>query len=233
MIAIFFGESNSITLEPVLNTISTTSQGITKAIKNTAFLRGILEFVQVLQPTDVEKNVKDFSRRYLDINNNEDGIAYTDPRYKFHELKSEPFVPNKAQMDYSKKELYEYFNTNEKIIQGLYSEQEWIAYFETTIQPFAVQMTQEFTRKVFTNTEKGYGNEIIFEANRLANASNNTKITICKELGHLFTINEQREIWNRAPIPGGDVRLQSLNFVNADKADQYQLGEEMEENKNE
>ncbi len=232
----FWGESNSRVLNPTLEVINTTSQGIKNAIKNTAFIRGILEFKNVLQPDDVDKNVKEFSERYLSINN-EDGIAYTDPRYSFHETKSEPYVPNKAQMDYSKQELYEYFNTNEKIIKGNFTEEEWIAYYETTIEPFSIQMSQEFTRKIFTPTELTYGNEIIFEANRLANASNNTKITICEKLGHLFTINEQREIWNREPVIDGDKRLQSLNYVNADKADDYQLkdkggNEDGEEQKN-
>ena len=215
----FWGANNSKVLSQTFEVINTTSQGIRNAIKNTSFLRGILEFKNVLQPDDVEKNVKDFSERYLSINN-------TDPRYSFHETKQDPYIPNKAQMDYSKQELYEYFNTNEKIIKGNYTEEEWIAYFETTIEPFSIQMSQEMTRKIFTPTELTYGNEIILEANRLANASNDTKITICKDLGHLFTINEQREIWNRGPVPDGDRRLQSLNYVNADKADEYQLNKE-------
>lgn len=222
----FWGESNKKSLSESLNVITSTNQGIKNAIKNTAFIRGILEFSQVLQQEDIDKQVKDFSEAYLDVNGNDKGIAYTDPRYKFHEVKSEPFVPNKAQMDYTKQEIYEYFNTNEKIIKGNFSDEEWIAYFETTIEPFAIQMSQEFSDKIFTTTERGYGNEIIFEANRLANASNSTKIQICKDLKHLFTINEQREMWNRGPVPDGDKRLQSLNDVNANKADEYQLGGE-------
>ena len=220
----FWGESNVKALTPQLEVTNMTLQGIPNAIKNTAFIRGILEFAQVLNPDDRDKQVKDFSERYLDINNNDKGIAYTDPRYKFHETKSEPYVPNKAQMDYTKQEIYDYFNTNEKIVRGNFSDDEWIAYFETTIEPFAIQMSQEFTTKLFTRTERYYGNEVVFEANRLANASNSTKVTICKELKHLFTINEQREMWNRAPVPGGDKLLQSLNDVNSDIADEYQLG---------
>ena len=225
----FWGESNTKTLNPKLETQTTTEQGIQNAIKNTAFIRGILEFKQVLQQEDIDKNVKDFSERYLDIANNKDGIAYTDPRYAFHETKSEPFVPNKAQMDYTKQEIYEYFNTNENIIRAKYSEEEWTAYFEGTIEPYAIQSSLEWTEKLFTPTERAYGNEIIFEANRLANASNNTKITICKDLKHLFTVNEQREIWNMAPVPGGDKRLQSLNDVDAEKANEYQLGKNNKE----
>ena len=224
----FWGESNRRPLSESLEVASSTNQGIKNAIKNTAFIRGILEFAQVLQQEDVDKAVKDFSEAYLNISNNDTGLAFTDPRYKFHEIKSEPFVPNKAQMDYTKQEIYEYFNTNENIIRGKFSDEEWISYFETTIEPFAIQMSQEFSEKVFTITEKNYGNEIIFEANRLANASNSTKIQICKELKHLFTINEQREMWNRGPVPDGDKRLQSLNDVNANKADEYQLGKNEE-----
>lgn len=221
----FYGESNEKALRPQLEVTNATSQGITNAIKNTAFIRGILEFKNVLNPADRDKQIEDFSERYLNITKNNKGLAYTDPRYQFHETKAEPFVPNKAQMDYTKQEIYEYFNTNEKIIKGNFTDEEWIAYFETTIEPFALQMSQEMTRKIFTRTERNYGNEIICEANRLANASNATKITICEKLGHLFTINEQREIWNRGPVEGGDRRLQSLNYVNADKADEYQLKE--------
>lgn len=229
----FWGESNKQTLNSKLETQITTEQGIQNAIKNTAFIRGILQFKQVLQQEDIDKNVNDFSERYLDISNNTKGIAYTDPRYEFHETKSEPFVPNKSQMDYTKQEIYEYFNTNENIIRAKFTEEEWTAYFEGTIEPYAIQSSLEWTEKVFTPTERAYGNEIVFEANRLANASNNTKITICKDLKHLFTVNEQREIWNMAPVPGGDRRLQSLNDVDADKANEYQLGKEEEEKSNE
>ena len=230
----FWGASNTKTLNPKLETQTITEQGIQNAVKNTAFIRGILKFKQVLQQEDIDQNVKDFSERYLDISNNKKGLAYSDPRYEFQETKAEPFVPNKAQMDYTKQEIYEYFNTNEKIIRGNYNESEWTAYFEVAIEPYAIQSSLEWTEKLFTPMERAYGNEVIFEANRLANASNSTKITICKDLKHLFTVNEQREIWNMAPVEGGDRRLQSLNDVNADKADEYQLGKkEEEENSNE
>ena len=220
----FWGESNVKALTPQMDVTYITSQGISNAIKNTAFIRGILKFASVLSPEDIDKKVSDFSERYLNVEKNDKGLAYTDPRYEFQEMKSEPYVPDKDQMNYTKQEIYDYFNTNEKIVKGNFSDEEWIAYFETTIDPFAIQMSQEFTRKIFTRTERYYGNEIVFEANRLANASNSTKITICKDLKHLFTINEQREFWNRAPVPGGDKLLQSLNDVNSEIADQYQLG---------
>jgi len=42
----------------------------------------------------------------------------------------------------------------------------------------------------------------------------------------LFTINQALEILNLPPVEDGDKRLQTLNVVNAEKADQYQLNEQ-------
>ena len=41
----------------------------------------------------------------------------------------------------------------------------------------------------------------------------------------LLKINEGREIFNLAPVDGGEKRIVSLNYVDADKANQYQIGE--------
>lgn len=40
----------------------------------------------------------------------------------------------------------------------------------------------------------------------------------------MFTINEAREILNLPPVENGDKRLQTLNVVQADKVNQYQIG---------
>jgi hypothetical protein len=38
----------------------------------------------------------------------------------------------------------------------------------------------------------------------------------------VFTVNEIRDVFNLAPVEGGDKRIQTLNVVSADKADDYQ-----------
>ena len=65
-------------------------------------------------------------------------------------------------------------------------------------------MSLEFTNKIFTPTEKDFGNEIIFESNRLQYASNKTKIELIRYADNILTINEQREVFNLAPIENGD-----------------------------
>ena len=65
----------------------------------------------------------------------------------------------------------------------------------------------------------------MFEANRLQYGSAKTKINLIKELSPvgILSINEGREIFNLAPVEGGEKRLISLNYIDSEKANEYQL----------
>ncbi len=222
----FYGESNDTALNPTLELINTTNQGIINAIKSSAVLRGLLKFTQtMLKPEDIKKERDRFVQEYMSIENN-GGIGAIDAKADFIPLESKPQTVDKDQMAHIKQSVYDYFGINEAIVTSKYSEDEWNAFYESVIEPLAVQMSLEFTSKIFTDREQGFGNEIIFESNRLQYASNTTKTTLISNLMQfgVLTVNEAREILNMAPVEGGDVRLQSLNFINAVRADQYQLG---------
>lgn len=222
-----YGESNNEALLPTLELIHTTNEGIINAVKTSASLRGLLKFTQSMMKEDDIKRQRDaFVTDYMNINNN-GGIAALDSKADYQELKSDPKMIDKEQMKFIEEKVYKYFNVNENIVMSKYTEDEFNAFYESVLEPLAIQMSLEFTSKLFTDRERGYGNEIIFEANRLAYASNTTKISLIRDLAPLglFTVNEGREVFNLAPVEGGDKRIQTLNVVNADKADEYQIGE--------
>lgn len=227
-----FGESNRKALSTIMDVVSTTDKGIVNAIRKSAIIRWILKFQNVLNPTDKQQQIDDFVKNYLTIENS-GGAAATDPRYEAVQVKPENYVPNAAQMDRAKERIYSYFGVSESIIQSKFTEDEWNAYYENTIEPFAIQLSEEFTEKVFTQKEREFGNEIIFEANRLQYASTNTKIAVGRFLTDIggASLDQILEIFNMAPLGGeeGARRVQTLNMVNAAKADQYQLGEKSKE----
>ena len=104
-----------------------------------------------------------------------------------------------------------YFGINEHIVLSNYTEDEWNAFYESILEPIGLQMSLEFSNKIFTPTEKRFGNEIIFESNRLQYASNKTKIELVRYASNILTINEQREVFNLSPIEGGDVFMIDQN----------------------
>lgn len=220
-----FGESNRTALTPILSLIDTTNQGIINAVKQSAFIRGLLKFTTMLKPDDMKKQTEQFSADYLTAANN-GGIAATDAKAEYVPLNNDPKMIDEKQMTAMENKVYSYFGTNAKIIQSNYSEAEWGAFYESMIEPFALQMGLEFTAKIFTDRAMGHGNEVLFEANRLQYASNDTKVKIIETLVDrgMMSINQGLEVFNLPPIEDGDKRIMSLNFIDADKANDYQLG---------
>ncbi|MFX4263116.1 phage portal protein [Pelotomaculum propionicicum] len=219
------GESNA-PINNTLEAIHTTNEGLGQAVKTSANLRGIIKYQGMLKESDIKANRDRFVSEYMSMNN-DGGIAALDAKADYIELNSEPKMINAEQMKELRDNVYRYFGVNENIVMGAYDEQGWDAFYESTIEPLAVQMSLEFTSKLFTAGERGRGNEIMFEANRLAYASTKTKVAMMEKLipMGLLTINEGREIFNLAPVEGGDKRLVSLNYVDASKQNLYQTGE--------
>lgn len=219
------GEGNA-PINNTLEAIHTTNEGLGQAVKTSANLRGIIKFQGMLKESDIRANRDRFVSEYMSMNN-DGGVAALDSKADYIELNSEPKMVNAEQMKELRDNVYRYFGVNEKIVMGAYDEQGWDAFYESTIEPLAVQLSLEFTSKLFTPGERGRGNEIMFEANRLAYASTKTKVSMMEKLIPigLLTINEGREIFNLAPVEGGDKRLVSLNYVDASKQNLYQTGE--------
>ena len=206
-----FGETSDRALTPTLDLISTTDQGIANAVKSSAFLRGILKFQQMLKPEDLKKQRDDFVKDYLDIANN-GGVAATDAKAEYIPINSDPKMIDDKQMAQIKDKVYSYFGVNENIVKSNYTEDEWNAFYESVIEPIAIQLSLELTAKVFTERERGFGNAIIFEANRLQYASTKTKLELREMVDRgALTPNEWREAFNMAPIEGGDKPIRRLD----------------------
>ena len=150
----------------------------------------------------------------------------------FIPVKIEPTTASENQIKIFDDKILSYFGVSENILQSKYTEDEWNAFYESVLEPIGLQMSLEFTNKIFTPTEKNFGNEIIFESNRLQYASNKTKIEVLRYANNIMTINELREIFNLSPREDGDVIMQDLNHIDSTIANEYQVGGESDEEGN-
>ncbi|OLN21897.1 phage portal protein [Domibacillus antri] len=208
----FFGEHPGKALSSLMDIVTTTDQGIVKAIKNSAVVKWILKFKSVLKQEDIDAQVGNFVKNYLSIDNISGGAAATDPRYDLEQVTNNAFVPSSEQMRETTQRIYNFFNTNEQIIQSKYTEDEWNAYYESEIEPLAMQFAGEMTRKLFSRRERGFGNKIIFEASSLQYASMSTKMNLVQMVDRgAMTPNEWRSILSLGPIEGGDKPIRRLD----------------------
>lgn len=214
-----FGESNIETLKDVMTVVTTLDQGIVKAIKNSSVIRWLLKYSTPLKRDDLKKNVKEFVDTYLSTESDTFGAAGVDSKVDAKQIEPKDVMPNALQQDRIIKRVYSYFNTNEKIVQSSYNENEWNSYYESQIEPLALQLQNEFTRKLFTRKERSYGNTIYFEAANLACASITTKLALVSmvDRGSLLP-NEWRAVFNLAPVDGGDEPLRRLDTTTVNQA---------------
>jgi HK97 family phage portal protein len=208
-----FGDSPAKALESLMEIVNTTDQGIVKAIKNSNIIKWLLKFNQTLRPEDIKKQTKQFVDDFLDIETAEtSGAAATDAKMDAKQVEPKDYVPNEKQTSNTVQRIRSFFNTNQKIIQGDYNEDEWISYYESGIEPDVIQMSGEYTRKLFTRRERGFGNKIIFESSNLTFASMATKLKLVDYVDRgVMTPNEVREVLNMAPVEGGDEMIRRLD----------------------
>ena len=208
-----FGGSSQPILK-VLDIKHILDEGIVNAIKTTQSIKGILKSTKaMLKPADVKAMRDQFVKDFIDYKSNKAGIGGLDATTDFTPVKIEPQTASADQIKQFDEKILKYFGINENIIESKYSEDEWNAFYESVLEPIGLQMSLEFSNKIFTPTEKNFGNEILFESNRLQYASNRTKIELVRYASNILTINEQREVFNLAPIEGGDVFMIDQNHT--------------------
>ena len=222
------GADNSAIM-PGLELAHTQNEGIINGIKSGASVRGILSFTQIMSPSKLKEEKEAFVADYLSMENGT-GVVATDQKMSYTPIENKPVILSAEQAAEVKSKIYDYLGITEPIVNSSYTEDQYSAFYESTIEPIATALSQEFTAKLFNDREQAYGNSILFESGRLQFTSNKTKVQLIKELMPigLLTINQALEILNLPSITDGDKRLQALNMIDADKAAKYQIGGEDE-----
>lgn len=216
------GTDNS-PLYPLIDTAETLTQATAKAAKNAVNIKGVLKFTSLVNPTQVKLEKEQFVNDYLNISN-AGGIAATDQRYDFVPTNTAAYSVPAEQMNAINAQIYSYLGISQKIVDGTFSEDEFQSFYEAVVEPFSIQMSLEFSRKC--------GEEISFSSERLEFSSARTRISMLRSLlpFGVISINEARRLLALPAVENGDRRLQSLNYVAAEKADEYQLDREDELN---
>ena len=219
------GADNSAIM-PGLELSQTQNEGIINGIKAGASIRGILSFTQIMSASKLKEEKEAFVADYLSMENGA-GVVATDQKMSYTPIESKPVILNADQAKEVKSKIYDYLGITEPIVNSSYTEDQYSAFYESTLEPIATALSQEFTAKLFNDREQAYGNSILFESGRLQFTSNATKVQLIKELMPmgLLTINQALEILNLPSVTDGDKRLQALNMIDAAQAAAYQAKE--------
>lgn len=217
-----FGDPNTA-ITTSLNLLDTTAQGMANAIKSTANLRGILKSTKaMLSDADVKKQKDSFVRDYLSLENSS-GIAMTDATVDFKPIDLKPELANYKSVEELRNNIYRYYGLNEDAVMGKLHGDTWEAFYENSIEPFLMALGLELTYKVYTDRQRGFRNEVLFESSRMQYMSMESKLALVQFIDRgIMVPNEVRAVLNLAPIDGGDVPIRRLDTAPTDQVAQSQ-----------
>jgi hypothetical protein len=161
---------------------------------------------------------------------NNGGVIVVDGKFDYTPIESKPYMVDAETMAETKRMVFDYFGINEGFITNKFTPEEYEAVYEGRLEPFAIMLTQALTKGLYTDRERGFGNEVEANMSRVKYqpiSAITSLIAATNQLG-LFRKNEYREMLGYPPLSdeeGGNEIVISLNYVNAQNLDEYQIGE--------
>ena len=199
----FFGEKNTA-LDGTMKLVHMVEQGIMEGVKNGATFRFMAQLAGKAFDEDLRKE-----RERFDRNNFQSGggglLLFGNQMTNIQQLKQEGYKVDADQQKMIRENVCNYFGVPEAVINNSASADVMDSFFNGSIEPFAIKLSDAMTKMVFTENERNRGNGILFTANRLQYMNIASKISMAQQLGDrgVLTIDEIRELFNYAPLPDG------------------------------
>ncbi len=218
------GQPDHKALLSTLELNNTLLQGIAKAMNASYAINGTVKYNTMLDNGSTENAIKEFEQK---LQNSVSGILPLDLKADFTPLPRDIKVIDDATLKFVDEKILRNWGIPLDILIGDYTKEQYEAFYQKTLEPLIAAMSQAFTKKMFTSRERAFGNEIKFYPKDLIFMTNAQKLELVNLLsptGAIFE-NEKRTMFGLIPLPELEgKRYMSLNWVDADMANQYQAG---------
>ena len=199
----FFGESNAA-LDDTMDLVSMQKQGIKEAIKTTNSYKFTAVASNFALAKDLEKEQDNFSERNFGKEAKKAKVLLFPNTFKdIKQVDMKPYTPDDKQMDLINKNVFDYFGVSEKILQNAATGDEWSAFYEGAVEPFAIQFSECLTTALYSQNEISRGAQVAATTNRVQYMSFSDKKSYVEgglDRG-IMTINEAREVYQLPALP--------------------------------
>ena len=201
----FFGEKNNA-LDSTMELEHLNDEGIKEAVKNGATYRFMARVNNFSSTEDLKKERLRFTEANLKSEDSNGGILLFPNTYAdIKQIDQSAYTVPEAERNEIRTNVYNYFGVNEDVLQSKAFGDAWAAFYESVIEPFAIQFSETVTAAAFTETEIQHGSYVMLTANRLQYMRTTEKLNVSAQLADRGIMNrdEIREIWNMPPIQNG------------------------------
>ena len=199
-------------------------KGVAKAMKASYAVNGVVKYNSLMDDGKTEQALKDLERK---LANSESGFLPLDLKAEFTPLPKTTQLVDEATLRFIDGKILRNFGVPLPILTGDYKKEQYEAFYQKTLEPIIIAISQAFTKKMFTPREKAFGNKIELYPKALIFMTVSQTLDMIKELsptGALFE-NEKRVALGLKPLPELEgKRFMSLNWIDANNANEYQVG---------
>lgn len=218
------GQPDNRALLKTLQLNETLLQGVAKAMNASYAVNGVVKYNTLLDNGKTEKALKELENK---LKNSESGFLPLDLKAEFTPLEHRSELVDAETLKFIDEKILRHWGVPLAILRGDYSVEQYNAFYQKTLEPLIIAMSQALTKKLFTRREKAYGNQVKLYPKDLIFMSVDQTLDMIDKLaptGALFE-NEKRAALGLRPLPElAGKRYMSLNWISADLADDYQAG---------
>lgn len=224
-----FGQPENDALLKTLELNDTMLQGVSKAMKASFAVNAVVKYDTLLDDGTIEANIKEMEEK---LKNNESGLLGLDLKSVFNPIDRKIKLVDPDTLKFIDEKILRNYGVSLPILTGDYTTAQYEAFYQKTLEPLIIKISQAFTKALFTNRERSYGNKIKLYPKDLIFMNTKETLEMVRILGDSGTLleNEKRVSFGLPPLAELEgVRKQSLNYVDVNIANQYQLQQKKNE----
>lgn len=198
-------------------------KGVSSAMKSSFAINGVVKYNTMLDDGKTDAALKELEAK---LKASESGFLPLDLKAEFIPIKHEIQLVDDATLKFIDEKILRHFGVPLCILTGDYTKEQYEAFYQKTLEPIIKSISEAFTKTIFTQRMRSFGNKIVFYPKDLIFLNTTQTLEMVRLLGDSGALyeNEKRVAFGLRPLEElNGVRMQSLNYVNVDIADTYQL----------
>lgn len=223
------GQPDHTALLKTLELNDTLLRGIAKAMNSSYAVNGVVKYNTMLDDGKMEAALKELERK---LNNTESGFLPLDLKAEYTPLQHEIKLVDEETLKFIDEKILRNWGVPLSILTGDYTKSQYEAFYQKTLEPLIISISQAFTKKLFTDRERSFGNRIELYPKDLIFMTVEQTLEMVNLLSNTGSIyeNEKRVAFGLRPLPELEgKRYMSLNWADMDIANQYQVGKNKKE----
>lgn len=199
-------------------------KNLSKAMSSSCAVNGVVKFKSMIDGGKTEKALAELEEK---LRNSESGFLPLDISADFTPIERNIQFVDAETLAFIDGKILRHFGVPLAILTGDYTKAQYEAFYQKTLEPIIIALSQAFTKSLFTQRERSFNNAIKFYPKELIFMSTNQTLEMVRLLGDSGSLyeNEKRVAFGMRPLPElVGKRMQSLNYVDVDIAKDYQTG---------